>query len=86
MRQPGVWLHHANFPACFPNFAGTLIIKEVKENPSKTEYTLAFLFEQMTVTHFFLTESSFKILAGISELSLYNKTDSIGVESKITLF
>lgn len=52
MSQPGVWLHHANFSACFPDFAATLIIKEVKENPSKPENTFGFLFKQMIVTPF----------------------------------
>lgn len=45
-------LHHANFPACFPDFAATFIIKEVKENPSKTENTFGFLFKLMIVTSF----------------------------------
>lgn len=85
MSQPGVWLHHANFPACFPDFAATLIIKEVKENPLKTENTFGFLFKQTIVTPFLsywiTIQDTFRYFC-----ALYNKIDSIGVESKIMLF
>ena len=57
MSQPGVWLHHALFPTCFPSFAAALITKEVKfkvwkKPPSKPENTFGFFLEDMIVIPF----------------------------------
>lgn len=73
------------FSSLFSRFCCYTHYQGVKEDTSKTENTFGFLFKQMIVipflSYWITIQDTFRHFC-----APYNKTDSIGVESKIMLF